>query len=130
MLEGIGKVTAHRIVEYREKAGGFKSLAQLKDVKGLSGKKFAKLENNLTLFKKSDLKVLVDINSAPLSALRVLPRISKKLAMSIIDYRERNRGFKVLEDLLKIEGVGMGKFKELQNFVTVRPFKVVLKEKP
>lgn len=130
LLDGVGKVTAHRIVEYREKAGGFKSLSQLKDVKGVSSKRFAKLEGNLTLFKKSDLKVLIDVNHAPLSELKALPGISKKLAIGIIEYRERNKGFKSTEDLLKIEGLGMAKFKELQHFVTVRPLKVTLKEMP
>lgn len=130
LLEGVGNVTAHRIVVYREKAGGFKSLSQLKDVKGVSGKRFAKLEGNLTLFKESDLKVLIDVNNAPLSALEVLPGISKKLAISIKEYRERNQGFKVTEDLLKIEGVGITKFKELQNFITVRSLKTMLKEMP
>lgn len=130
MLDGIGKVTAHRIVTYREKVGGFKSIAQLKEVKGVSAVKVAELEDHLSLFEKSDLRVLVDINTAPLSALMALPGISKKLGIGIIEYRERNDGFKVVEDMLKIEGVGMSKFKELQAFVAVRPLKVAVKENP
>jgi len=130
MLEGIGKATAHRIVEYREKAGGFKSLSQLKDVRDVGDGKFANIEANLSLFEKSDLRVLVDINMAPLSALEALPGVSKKLAVKMLEYRDRNEGFKVTEDILKIDGVGLTKLKELQHFVTVRPLKTAPKEVP
>ena len=117
MLEGIGKVTSHRIVEYRKRMGGFKSMAQLKEVKGISQNKFKKLEQHLTLFEKSDLKVLVDINRAPVSALQALPGISKKTAISITEYRERNEGFKEVEEILLVPGIKRAKFEELKNFI-------------
>jgi competence ComEA-like helix-hairpin-helix protein len=70
ILPGIGNVTAHRIVKLREQIGGFKAVSELKRVKGISDRLFRQLEPNLTLFEKSDLKVLVDINSAGEDALK------------------------------------------------------------
>lgn len=42
-LDGIGPTLAQRIVEHRERAGGFRSLAQLRDVDGIGEKRFQAL---------------------------------------------------------------------------------------
>jgi competence protein ComEA len=48
-LPGVGPALAARIVEHRQKSGGFKSLQELMAVKGIGEKSFAKLEAHLTL---------------------------------------------------------------------------------
>jgi len=48
-LPGIGESKAKAIVEHRTKQGSFKSLEQLKEVKGIGDKLFAKLEGKITL---------------------------------------------------------------------------------
>ena len=130
LLDGIGKVTAHRIVEYREKMGGFKSIAQLKEVKGVSSKRVKLLEENLSLFDKSTIKVLADINRAPVSAMKALPGISKKIAAAIIEYRDRNEGFEDLKELLQVPGVNRARFEEMKDFITLMPMKQVVKKIP
>jgi competence protein ComEA len=42
-LPGIGPVLAERIVEYRQTAGGFRRVEQLKLVKGIGAKKFERV---------------------------------------------------------------------------------------
>lgn len=129
-LNGIGKVTAHRIVEYREKMGGFKSIAQLKEVKGVSSKRVKVLAENLSLFDKSNIKVLTDINRAPASAMKALPGISKKIALAIIEYRDRNEGFDDLNELLQVPGVNRARFEEMKDFITLKPMKHLTKKIP
>lgn len=48
-LPGIGPAKAQAILDYRALHGGFKSVEELKDVKGIGAKRFEKLKAELTV---------------------------------------------------------------------------------
>ncbi len=53
-----------------------------------------------------DLKVKLDINSAPWYELVLLPKLGEKKAKAIVAYREEHGNFKSLEELSNINGIG------------------------
>lgn len=62
---------------------------------------------------------LVNLNTATLADLDTLPGIGPALAQRILDHREKNGGFRAVEDLLEVPGIGPKKFEELRDMVTV-----------
>jgi comEA protein len=48
-LTGVGPVMAKRIISYRETHGGFSSVDELMNIKGIGEKIFAKLKNDVTV---------------------------------------------------------------------------------
>jgi len=61
----------------------------------------------------------VNINTASSQELESLPGVGPKTAQAIIDYREENGGFKRVEDLLLVKGIGPKKYDALKAAVTV-----------
>ncbi len=61
----------------------------------------------------------VNINTAGLRELEELPGIGPTLAQRIIDYREKKGGFRNVEELKKVPGIGEKKFDELRDLVEI-----------
>ena len=61
----------------------------------------------------------VNINTASLDQIEALPGIGPRSAQRIVEYRTKNGGFKKVEDLMKIQGIGERSFLRLRALVTV-----------
>jgi len=48
-LSGIGPAYAQRIIEYRQSHGGFKSIEEITEIKGIGPKTFEKIKNEITI---------------------------------------------------------------------------------
>jgi competence protein ComEA len=70
--------------------------------------------------KKPALSGKVNINTATLEQLEMLPRIGTKTAQSIIEYRTQNELFEKAEDLTKVRGIGEKTVEELQKFIILQ----------
>jgi competence protein ComEA len=61
----------------------------------------------------------VNINSATIEDLEKLPGIGPATAQKIIDYRQVNGLFQDIEALMNVSGIGLGKFEQIQELVSL-----------
>ena len=62
---------------------------------------------------------LIDLNQADAAQLESLPAIGEVTAARIIEYRQENGGFKKIEELMNVRGIGERSFLRLRPLVTV-----------
>ncbi len=75
----------------------------------------------------------VNVNTATQEQLESLNGIGPAKAKAIIDYRQKNGGFKTLEDIDKVPGIGAGIMGKIKNDVTLTgetTVKVAAKQEP
>jgi competence protein ComEA len=65
----------------------------------------------------------INLNTATPAQLESLPGIGPRTAERIVEYRQKNGGFKKVEDLMNVRGVGEKNFLKLKPLITVTPQK-------
>jgi competence protein ComEA len=66
-------------------------------------------------------KPAINLNAATVDQLETLPGIGRKTAERIIEYRTKSGGFKRIEDLMNVKGIGEKSFLKLKPLVAVPP---------
>ena len=61
----------------------------------------------------------LNLNSASVAQLEALPGIGRATAERIVEYRQKNGGFKKAEDLMNVRGIGEKSFLKLKPLVMV-----------
>ncbi len=124
-LPGIGPERAERILEIREKRGGFRTLTDLLDVPGIGDRTLETIRGLLRPIPtasegtKKNYSGKIDLNHASREQLESLPGIGKVLAGRIVAYREIGDPFQTIEDLKKVKGIGDERLKELEPFLEI-----------
>lgn len=67
----------------------------------------------------------VNLNTAAAAELETLPGVGPAMATRILEYRQKNGGFKKIEELMNVRGVGEKMFLKLKPMITVAPPKAV-----
>ncbi|ACU58785.1 helix-hairpin-helix domain-containing protein [Chitinophaga pinensis] len=114
-LPGIGPVLAARIVKFRDRLGGFYTVAQIGETFGLPDSTFNKIQPYLRLSTVS-LKKL-DLNQTDEKSLAQHPYIRYKLARLIILYRSNHGAFRRLDDLLGIPLVDDSIYRKIEHYI-------------
>ncbi|MFZ9046827.1 MAG: ComEA family DNA-binding protein [Cyclobacteriaceae bacterium] len=113
-LNGIGDYYAKKIIEYREKLGGFHSQEQLLELWKFTPEKLAKISDQLDV--SGDLQKM-NINQATYEELVIHPYVSGKVANSIVKMRAQRDGYKNLKDLLDSKLIDRELFNKLEPYI-------------
>jgi competence protein ComEA len=62
----------------------------------------------------------LDLNRVTIEDLCLIPGIGESLAREMVTYRERRRGFRSIDELKNVKGIGEKKWKEFKKFLAVR----------
>jgi competence protein ComEA len=61
----------------------------------------------------------VNLNTATVAQIATLPGVGPKAAERIVEYRQKNGGFKKIEELMNVKGIGEKSFLKLKPLITV-----------
>src|SRR5688500_545102 len=64
-------------------------------------------------------KAVVNLNTATLAQLEELPGIGRAVAERILEYRQKSGGFKKIEELMNVKGIGEKSFLKLKPLIVV-----------
>ena len=116
-LPGIGNKLAARIVNFRDKLGGFYSIDQVGEIYGLADSIFQKLKKYLALSNAEVKKI--NINEATKDEMKSHPYLKWTLANAIVEYRNQHGNFSSLEDLKKISLITDEVFDKMKYYLTL-----------
>ncbi len=64
--------------------------------------------------------IALDLNRVSMEDLCLIPGIGESLAQEIVAYRQRRRGFRSVEELKNVKGIGEKKYKSIKNFFALK----------
>jgi competence protein ComEA len=99
-IRGIGPAFAMRIINYRERIGGYVTKEQLMEVFGLDSLKYAEIKHQITVDASSIKKI--NINTATADQFKNHPYLRFKQINAIVQYRKQHGNFSTLADLAKV----------------------------
>ncbi|GAA4107789.1 helix-hairpin-helix domain-containing protein [Aquimarina addita] len=113
---GIPDFIAERIVQYRDKIGGFISDIQLQDISGLYEHQRTKLLALYTV--KTPVKIQkININKATVKELVEIPYFDFETALEIRDFVSENQEISDFKELEKIIGVSLEKIDRIELYL-------------
>ncbi len=135
-LDGVDEGIANSIVRYREQ-NRFDNVDEIREVKLISIDDMRQIVDRVSISDDEVLQGKVNINTAPLEILAMLPGLDEEKAQAIIDRRTVAEGqestitapqqnaqesgpFAGLGQLLDVEGIDEATFRNLINHVTYR----------
>ena len=117
-LPGIGSKLANRIINFRDKLGGFYKVEQVAETFALPDSTFQKIKANLILTRATVKKI--NINTATLDEMKIHPYIRYNLASAIVQYRLQHGVFLTISDIKKIMMVTEEIYLKLAPYLSVQ----------
>lgn len=133
-LQGIDDAIAERIVAHRDSQGNFQNIEAIRDVRVLTMQEFASIVDKITISADNTVPGLININTAPLAIMQLLPGMDSQKAQALITRREeenteeqnnaenpvQGNPFDNLAQVLDIEEIDDQTFREVVDWITYR----------
>ena len=116
-LPGIGSKLASRIVNFREKLGGFYTVQQVGETFGLPDSTFQLIQPRLQCGRVIVQKI--NINTADVNTMKQHPYIRWNIANAIVQYRQQHGVFRSPQELQQIVLITPELYQKLVAYVTV-----------
>jgi competence protein ComEA len=116
-LPGIGSKLASRIVNFRDKLGGFYSIDQIAETYGLPDSTFQRIKPFLRLENGSVYHL--NINTATKDELKSHPYLKWNLANAIVEYRTQHGSFSSLDELKRISLITEEVFDKIKFYLVL-----------
>ena len=117
-LYEIGPVRAVRIIDYRNRLGGFVDPAQYSEIYNLPDSLVARLQKH-TLIKEDFLPQQHNLNTSTVEVLANHPYLSYSQAQTIVAYRTQHGAFSHVQDLEKLVCIPPPTLKKLYPYLRV-----------
>lgn len=119
-LPGIGSKLANRIVNFRDKLGGFYAVEQVAECYGLPDSTYQKIRPLLTLGDAAMLKK-INLNTVSTEELAQHPYVRFAMAKAIVAYRTQHGAFEATEQLKRIMIVDDAFYNKLFPYLQAGP---------
>jgi len=118
-IYGVGPKLSLRIINYRDKLGGFITMQQLREVYGLDSGVIKNLEKRFYIAEGFGPKK-ININQSDQKVIASHPYIKFALANAIATYRFQHGEFRQIEDLKAIVSLDESTFQKIKPYLTVK----------
>jgi competence ComEA-like helix-hairpin-helix protein len=116
-LPGIGIKLASRIINFRNKLGGFYTTEQIGETYGVPDSTFQKIKH---LFKINPQQIKrININTATKDQLKSHPYIKWNIANAIVEYRNQHGPFKEIDELKRILLIDDDLFQRISPYLSL-----------
>ncbi|MFY0689516.1 MAG: helix-hairpin-helix domain-containing protein [Cyclobacteriaceae bacterium] len=116
-IRGIGPVLSERTIKFRDRLGGFYNLEQMLEVYGIQDTLMNQITASFTIKETNFNKM--NINMLPADSLSNHPYISRRLAKTIVNYRNVHGKFLNPNDLGNIKSVSDSLMLKLLPYISV-----------
>lgn len=120
-IRGIGRGLSARVVEYRQRLGGFRTATQLAELYSLrDAPDLVDSLRKYTFVRPGFAPEGVDINNAPFEVLQNHPYVGKRLARVVVAFRQQHGPFRQPADLRQIRILDEATYDKLLPYLVVR----------
>lgn len=116
-LRGVGSFYSQKICNFRDKLGGFISVEQVAETRGLPDSTFQKIKP--FLFVNTPVKKL-DLNEASAESLSAHPYLDWNQANAIVNYRKQHGSFTSVDQLENIKALDKGTLNKIKPYLDLK----------